>query len=364
MNRQPIHQMMSSGRACVLVITLLAAKSPAEAVNPSIACPQHAARSGLHTLKQGGIQRSYRVLLPEAVGTPAPLILVFHGWGGDENQFLQDGQLAALSRERGFVIAAPRGLGSDGEDQSLNSWSFSGSTTGLDADGINAEVAGDTAAICDDAITPDYSFPSCAQVKSNSCSWTHCQADDVDFTLQLIGELSAGYCIDLDNIFVVGGSNGGMFAWELAQNPKSAPMFRAIAPIIGLPHRGYLKPPGAARPIPALLITGLLDEAVPPGEWEDSTFTTTSNDNDRYYYTGASAIMRTWSQAHGCSVDEPAAPLKAANPDADCRTYCPQESSFPAVLDCRAQMGHDYGLSWSWELILDFFQAHAEGGSE
>jgi hypothetical protein len=25
------------------------------------------------------------------------------------------------------------------------------------------------------------------------------------------------------------------------------------------------------------------------------------------------------------------------------------------VLDCRASMGHDYGLPWSWNLVLEFF---------
>lgn len=353
----PVWVLLIGGSGLVLSIS-------AFAVTPSVACPDHAAGSGSYALEHEGIQRTYRVLAPEAAVTPLPLVLVFHGWGGDENEFLQDKKLAALSRERGFLVAAPRGLGSGGADKSLNSWSFSGSTTGLDADGVNEDVTGDTEAICDDVKTPDYSYPSCAQTRSNGCSWTHCQANDVDFTLKLIGELSAAYCIDLDNVFVVGGSNGGMFAWELAQNAASAPLIRAFAPIVGLPHRGYLNPPGAASPMPVLLITGQEDNAVPPGEWENTRYTTSSNDSDRYFYTGASAIMQTWSKAHGCSVDEPAAPLKSPYPHADCRTYCPQDSDLPKVLDCRAPMGHDYGLSWSWELILDFFETHSAGGLE
>jgi hypothetical protein len=33
--------------------------------------------------------------------------------------------------------------------------------------------------------------------------------------------------------------------------------------------------------------------------------------------------------------------------------------SWPNVLDCRAAMGHTYALDWSWQLILDFFDAHS-----
>jgi hypothetical protein len=40
-------------------------------------------------------------------------------------------------------------------------------------------------------------------------------------------------------------------------------------------------------------------------------------------------------------------------------TYCPADAGWPAVLDCRADMGHTYGLSWSWALTLDFFDAQS-----
>lgn len=331
----------------------------ATATTPSMGCGEDSADGGTRTIEHNGIERTYRVLRPEQGGAPAPVILVFHGWGGNENEFLQDATVATLARERGYLVAAPRGLGSEDPDQSFNSWSFRGSTTGLDGDGLNALVSGDSTAICDDSKTPNYAYPSCADIRSNTCSWTHCQVDDVEFAVDLLKQLGAEYCVDLDHVYAVGGSNGGMFTWELAQNPKSAPLLRAIAPVIGLPHRGYLNPPGKSGPLPALLITGLEDEAVPPGAWEDDAFTTTSNGSDRYFYTGASAIMRTWSEAHNCSTQAPARPFESASANADCRTYCESEGGWPVVLDCRAPMGHTYAFEWSWGLILDFFDAHA-----
>ena len=83
-----------------------------------------------------------------------------------------------------------------------------------------------------------------------------------------------------------------MFTWELGQNPRRAPIFRAIAPIIGLPHRSYLDTPGRSGRIPVLVLTGTQDTTVPPGTWESTSYTTTS-DSDRYYYTGASAITQS-----------------------------------------------------------------------
>jgi len=38
--------------------------------------------------------------------------------------------------------------------------------------------------------------------------------------------------------------------------------------------------------------------------------------------------------------------------------YCPAVRGWPLVLDCRVDMGHTYGLSWSWPLARDFFDGH------
>jgi hypothetical protein len=96
---------------------------------------------------------------------------------------------------------------------------------------------------------------------------------------------------------------------------------------------------------------------VPPGAWDDPSFTTTT-DGDRYFYTGATAITAVWAQAHGCETSQPAAPFGAGVPDLDCRTWCPTDSGWPDVLDCRADMRHTYDLRTTWPLILDFFDAH------
>jgi polyhydroxybutyrate depolymerase len=319
--------------------------------------------SGTYTLAHHGLTRSFRLFVPPQYrpGVPARLVFLFHGWGGNEDEFLGNSAVTEAARTRGYILVAPRGLGSGAPDNRNNSWTFRGSTTGLAGDAARPAPAAAASAICDFRTTPDYSYPSCQSgMASNSCSWTQCQDDDVQFTLALARYLEARLCIDKAHVYASGGSNGGMFTWELGQNPLSAPTFRAIAPVIGLPHRGYLNGPGKAGPMPVLLITGHNDPVVPPGEWDSDAYTTTSNDKDRYYYTGATAIMRKWAAAAGCDTSGKEHPVALGTaPAADCRSFCPIDGAhWPAVVDCRSQMAHDYGLPWSWNLILDFFDHH------
>ncbi len=335
--------------------------SQADSAEPqgSAGCEAETFTSGLYELEHGGLTRSFQVFVPASHDpeTPAPLVLVFHGWGGNEDEFLGSADVRDEAEAHGYIVAAPLGLGSGQPDRSWSSWAFSGSTTGLDGDGTNAEVPDDTPDICDDDATTDYNYPSCEGVADNGCSWTHCQADDVDFALTLVAELEAGLCVDPQAIFATGGSNGGMFTWELGQDPRTAPSFRALAPLIGLPHRGYLASKGTDADLPVLSVTGSRDSTVPPGEWEDASFTVTT-DGDRYFYTGATAITQVWAEAHGCETTQPAEPFDTGIEDMDCRSYCASDGDWPEVLDCRADMRHTYDLGTTWPLIMDFFEAH------
>jgi poly(3-hydroxybutyrate) depolymerase len=360
-------------RCCLLVIATSMPASGA-AVTPSTGCGKTLA-SGSYQITDQNVTRTYRVFVPSSYrpSTAYALIMVFHGWGGNEDEFLGERTVTTLASRRGYIVVAPRGLGSGTPDSNRNSWSFRGSTTGLSGpsqDGA-ANTPGATAgAICDTARTPNYTYPSCRNIARNTCSWTQCQADDVAFAITLVREIESKLCVDTARVFASGGSNGGMFAWELGQNARSAPIFRAIAPIIGLPHSGYLDSPARPGGMPVLVLTGMQDTTVPPGAWEDTDHTTTS-DSDRYYYTGASAITRHWGAMNGCPyTGAAAAPFKAATNHADCRTYCAGNAAgwsggssgdgWPRVLDCRAPMGHTYDFDWSWKLVLDFFDAHSK----
>lgn len=342
--------------ACVLAIASVLCVAKASAtVQETNGCGAPVPRSGLYTIAHGGIVRSYGLKVPSGYDTnrPSRLVLVFHGWGGDESEFLDDPTVVGESSRRGYLVVAPRGIGSGPPDHANNSWTFRGSAAGAIVNGKTITP------ICDGSVTPDYTYPSCRHGRAlNTCSWTQCQDDDDDFVRALIQHLEATLCIDTQHVFAAGGSNGGMFTWELGANPKMASLFRAIAPIIGLPHRGDLRPPGRRGGLPVILITGLSDNVVPPGNWDETGYTTTSNDHDRFYYTGATAIVRVWSMAAGCTVDRREKSFDTGVSAADCRSYCgAAPGTWPRVLDCRAPMGHDYQLGWAWKLVLDFFDS-------
>ncbi len=362
---------MTRSRSARLALIAVAGMAPAlgVAASPSAGCAGQTLASGTYQLADQGVTRRYRIHVPSrySPGVALPLVVVFHGWGGDENEFLGEAGVESLADERGYIVVAPRGLGSGDPDSRRNSWSFRGSTTGVAAAGERGAGTGAAAAVCDPLRTQDYRYPSCTGIARSTCSWTQCQADDVAFTMALLAEVEARLCVDRARVFATGGSNGGMFSWDLGQDARSAPHLRAIAPIIGLPHRGYADPPATPGKLPLLVITGEHDPTVPPGRWEDAGTTTTS-DGDRYYYTGATAMTRRWGDANGCAYrGEPAASFAAVALRADCRTYCAGDpdgwsgdrpgAGWPNVLDCRAPLRHEYGLDWSWKLVLDFFDA-------
>jgi hypothetical protein len=63
---------------------------------------------------------------------PYPLILAFHGITDDENFILDFDIVKTLAEERGYIIVAPRGLGSDSPDYMFSSWTVRGAQTGVD----------------------------------------------------------------------------------------------------------------------------------------------------------------------------------------------------------------------------------------
>ena len=321
-------------------------------------CPATNWNAGSISITHNGIDRQMRVYIPSSYksDTPSPLILAFHGWGGDENAFLGNETVRNQLDEHNYIMIAPVGLGSS--ESRAASWSVSGSTTGLDGDGINSSIENDSEKICDTNSTPDYTYPSCAGIAENSCSWTQCQDDDMSFVSSLVTQVQENLCIDSDRIFATGGSNGGQFVWDLGTNEATADIFRAVASIIGLPHRGYLdqsiKPDG----LPVILITGMLDTTVPPGNWDDKSFTTTT-DGESYYYTGATAITEKWAEALDCDTSVPPTTTSINIASAlECRSwnFCRNTNSYSSVLDCRgSQMGHIYNFNETWPIIMEFF---------
>ena len=196
--------------------------------------------TGTYTLPHGGLTRSCRLYVPPGYrkNVASRMVVVFHGWGGNEDEILTDSAVIGEAGARGYILVAPRGLGSGLPDNSNNSWTFRGSATGLDGDGANPKIPGDASAICDAAITPGYRYPSCKAGSScNTCSWTQCQDDDVDFTLALVRHIETKLCIDTAHVYASGGSKRrrttaiAFTTPARPQSPRVGPLRRVAAPL-------------------------------------------------------------------------------------------------------------------------------------
>lgn len=130
---------MSTVRGCAwqkalpLIVAPLGPLSASPQVSGSHGCGVAAPTTGTYTLDHRGVTRTYGLNMPSGYDQhrPARLVLVFHGRGGDEGEFLGDTTVVGESNRRGYIVVAPRGLGSGAPDRSNNSWTFRGSATGV-----------------------------------------------------------------------------------------------------------------------------------------------------------------------------------------------------------------------------------------
>ncbi len=145
-------------------------------------------------LQHGGLTRTYKVHVPPSykTTTPTPLILAFHGGGGDSENMANDEyyNLISKSNKEGFIVVFPNGA-SKLRSGKLATWN---------------------AGNC------------CGYARDNN-------VDDVGFVKVTIDDLESKLNIDSRKIFAIGMSNGGMFCYRLACDLTDK--FKAIASVAG-----------------------------------------------------------------------------------------------------------------------------------
>ncbi len=211
----PVRALRAHPRALVpasyLVLALLlvawsASRSPA--AGPTAASRCAGVRSGdlPVTVTVGGRPRSALVHVPAGLRRPAPLILAFHGAGGNGPAMQPYSRLSRAAP--GMIVAYPTA------DRSRRRWTLAG-----DPDG----------------------FP-----------------DDLGFVRTLLRTLERRLCVDPKRVYATGVSNGGGFAARLAC--RLGDRIAAIAAVAGRYDNGPCSPP---RLISVLEIHGTADEVVP-----------------------------------------------------------------------------------------------------
>ena len=156
------------------------------------AAPRVAA-AGNHdlTLMVEGQARTFVVHVPPGFGTlgPLPVVLAFHGGGGNARGFQAYANLDALADRTGFVVVYPDGSGLLA--RRLLTWNAGGCCGAAQARGV----------------------------------------DDVGFVLALLRDLAADLPLDASRVYATGHSNGAMMAYRLAA--EASEHIAAIAPVAG-----------------------------------------------------------------------------------------------------------------------------------
>ena len=179
------------------------------------------------TLTHAGLERTYILHVPSSYdeSQPTPLLLSFHGGGGNaENQRRVSG-FNELSDENGFIVAYPNGTGR--LEDTILTWN-----------GGNC----------------------CGYAVANN-------VDDVGFIRALVAELQSQYNIDPKRIYASGFSNGGIMSYRLACD--AADIFAAIAPVSGTQNYDPCEP---SEPVSVIHIHGTDDTHLPynGGKGDDS----------------------------------------------------------------------------------------------
>ena len=184
--------------------------------------------------------------------TPVPLILYLHGWGGDASE---GDAFASTARKKGIATAALEGGGPAG----WQSWNAGGSSSS----------PGPRGATCKPGSTDYCSHytETCDCDASDGCWWTTCE-DSTQVLLDALEAVKKMLCVDLDQVWVAGCSNGAMMVYEALADERTAGTFAGGVSIVGAPHPGFWRPP--ASPAHLLGIWGLDDTTIPYEASEDA----------------------------------------------------------------------------------------------
>lgn len=173
----------------------------------------------LRTITVDGIERTYilHIPLPYIDNQEAmPVVLSFHGGGGNAQNEMRVSNFNPLADEEGFIVVYPNGNGRF-EDKLLT---WNGGTC------------------CGYAVTNNI--------------------DDVGFVRTLIADLQTIINIDTKRIYATGLSNGGIFSYRLACDASD--LFAAIAPVAGTQNYIRCQP---SESVSVLHFHGTADENLP-----------------------------------------------------------------------------------------------------
>ena len=241
-----------------------------------------------------GLTRMYRVHVPQiySAATPVPLVLAFHGGGGDMNYQATDKNYGQISKSEteGFIVVFPNGF------SKLNSGKFATWDAGT----------------------------CCASARDQN-------VDDVGFVRKIIGNVTSQLNIDHNQIYATGMSNGGMLTYRLACEMSDT--FKAIASVAGTDNTTSCAP---KAPISVLHIHAKNDDRVLYNGGAGKKFRDMSKVTD---FNSVPATISKWVKLNGCN----STPQRVLDtPGAFCDKYSQCQGNVEVQL-CVTETG---GHSW------------------
>ncbi|MDZ4818099.1 MAG: PHB depolymerase family esterase [Planctomycetota bacterium] len=246
----------------------------------------------LHTITHAGRERRYLVHLPPMYDRNQrwPLVFSFHGSNSNGQTQLEFTDINPLADREGFIVIYPFGTG---DRERLRFW--------------NA---------------------------GNCCGYpVEHDVDDVGFIRSLLDHLQSTLSIHQKRIYATGMSNGGMFAYRLAN--EMADTFAAIAPVAGVMGFAHANP---ARPVSVIHFHGSDDEFVPiDGGVGKQSVTGTSHFSLQY-------TIDQWRQANHCPAEPVSVtlPSKTDHTTTIRTTYGPGDEGTEVVLYLVEGAGHTW----------------------
>jgi len=162
--------------------------------------------------------REYLIYIPSSydINQPTPIVFAFHGFGGDNQYFINTADFRYLADQYNFIVVYPQAL------------------------------------VCNGGTTWNTAPPG----GDNKCS-----QDDIGFFGALLYEISGNYNVDSEKVYLTGYSNGAGFSYAMACYQSS--LVTAVAPVSGLMPMNDSSECSPSHPTSVILFNGTNDDSRP-----------------------------------------------------------------------------------------------------
>jgi polyhydroxybutyrate depolymerase len=204
------------------------------------------------SLTVGTLKRSYLVHVPPQAGAgkPLPIVLNFHGGGGNAGNQKSYSRMDEAADRDGYIAVYPNGTG-----------------------GIGGRLLTWNAGTC------------CGSAAAN-------RVDDVGFVVALLDDLARRMPYDRARVYATGLSNGSMMAYRLAaETPEN------IAAVAGVAGAMSLQRFSPAKPVPVMHIHSVDDQRALYNGGLGPAFPLT---NTRVFHQPVDSMIGKWLAHNGC----------------------------------------------------------------